>query len=104
MRIIEESTNVKIHVNPQRISKQMTFKEYLFNLPNEKLAEYLVTMREEEEYDYDYDDNLYCCGIRTWISTTDGRVFWDFEYEDAVKHQVEILESEYVEEETNDEN
>ena len=30
----------------------MTFKEYLFNLPNEKLAGYLITMRDEEDYDY----------------------------------------------------
>lgn len=82
----------------------MTFKEYLFNLPNEKLAEYLITTRDEVDYDYDYDDNLYCCGTTTaWFVTTDGEEFWDCDYDEAIEHQVKLLESEYTEE-TNNEN
>ena len=79
----------------------MTFKEYLFNLPNEKLAEYLVTFRCEEDYDYDYEDRLYCCGTITWHVTTDGQEFWYMD--EAIEHQVKLLESEYKEE-TEDEN
>ena len=75
----------------------MTFKEYLFNLTNEELAEYLITMRDEEDYDYDYDDNLYCCGTSTWYVTTDGKEFWHNEYKEAITHQVKLLESEYEE-------
>ena len=75
----------------------MTLKEHLFNLPNKKLAEYLITTRDEEDYDYDYDDNLYCCGTTTWYVATDGREFWYSEYEEAIEHQVKLLESEYVE-------
>ena len=80
----------------------MTLKEYLFNLPNEKLAEYLITMRDEEEYDYDYDDNLYYCGTNTWFVTTDGEEFWDCYYEVAIEHQVKLLESEYTEDTDNE--
>lgn len=79
----------------------MTFKEHLFNLPNEKFAELLITVRDEEDYDYDYDDNLYCCGTSTWYATTDGREFWYSEYEEAVAHQVKLLESEYEEQDEN---
>ena len=82
----------------------MTFKEYLFNLPNEKLAEYLVTTRDEVDYDYDYDENLSYCGTTTWYVTTDGEEFLDCDYEGAIEHQVKLLESEYTGDESEDEN
>lgn len=98
MIFIEEPTNVKIHVNLPRIQKPMTLKEYLFKLPNYKLAEYLIMPYSEEEYDYDYDDVMYYCGTRTWYKTTDGKEFWEDEYEEAIEHQTELLASEYVDE------
>lgn len=80
----------------------MTLREHLFNLPDKELAEYLIVVRDENDYDYDYDDNLYCCGTRAWIYTTDGKQFWDNEYEEAIEHQVKLLNSEYVEGETDE--
>ena len=81
----------------------MTFKEYLFNLPNEKLAEYLVTFRcgKNYEYDYDYESRILSFGIERWYITTDGQEFWYMD--NAIEHQIELLESEYAEN-TKDEN
>lgn len=113
MRFVDKPTSVKVHVNPPRIKKPMTLKEYLFKLPNYKLAEYLIIPYSADKYEYDDDDDyngaMYYCGTDIWYTTTDGKEFLEDEYEDAIKHQTELLASEYVdedaeEEETNDEN
>lgn len=102
MRVVDKPTEVKLYVNPPRIQKPITFREYLFNLPNEKLAEYIVREVGEPEFDYDYNDDYVCIGTMTYYVTTDGEQFWHNGYEDAIKHQVKLLESEYKEEKEND--
>lgn len=72
----------------------MTFKEYLFTLPDRELADYLVTTNTELDYDYDSDDNLYCYGESYYYVTTDGLEFWY--HDEAIEHQTELLAGEYI--------
>lgn len=80
----------------------MTLREHLFSLPDKELADYLITTVSEPEYDYDYDENMYYAGDTTWFQTTDGQQFWYNEYEEAIEHQIKLLNSEYTEGETDE--
>ena len=66
----------------------MTLKEHLFSLPNDELADYLIVTHDEED-----DDGF----VNMWYITTDRKQFWYNEYEEAIAHQVKLLESEYEE-------
>lgn len=72
-----------------------TNREWINQLPNEKLAELLVCCTEEPDWDYDYDENLYQRGFIDVVITSDGTRFED--YDQAVKHEIWWLEQEHKE-------
>lgn len=72
----------------------MKFHEYIRSMSVQEFAEFLVRSGYLKEFDYEFDgesehpvDKYY-----EGYTTTDGKSFYT--EEDAVKHQIEILENE----------
>lgn len=78
----------------------MTLRKYIKKAKDRELAEMLIFIKSVEDYDYDCDDNLYQCGSMEYYVTTDGQMFGgycldDSDAEDAINHQIKLLQSEY---------
>lgn len=72
-----------------------TLRDHINQLSNKELAEMIVEEYAEEGYDYDWEEELIYDGIHYSYITTDKQEFCD--REDAVEHQIKLLEEEYNE-------
>ena len=70
--------------------KKPTLRDHINQMSNRELAEMIV---EEESYDYNWEEELIYDGIEYSYITTDKQEFCD--REDAVEHQIKLLEGEY---------
>lgn len=73
-----------------------TNREWISNLPINRLAELLVYCIQEPDWDYDYDENLYQSGFTDVFITSDGEKFQC--YDEAIDHEIWWLKQEHKEE------
>lgn len=71
----------------------MTLRDHINQMSNRELAEMIVEEHAEESYDYNWEEELIYDGIEYSYITTDKQEFCD--REDAVEHQIKLLEGEY---------
>ena len=79
---------------------ELTNKDYLFSLPNEELAQYLVhtTVLEEGDYYYDGEDEYYISNPRDYYTTPANDMLYDtWSLQEAIEDTVKWLESIYEE-------
>lgn len=73
--------------------KKPTLRDHINQMSNRELAEMIVAEHAEESYDYNWEEESVYDGIEYSYITTDKQ---EFCYrEDAVEHQIELLEGEY---------
>lgn len=86
----------------------MTLREYINKASNKELAEMLICIKEVVEYNDDYQDDdeestIWDINTMEFYVTTDGQMFGgysmvsDTDFQEALAHQIELLESEYKE-------
>ena len=73
--------------------------QHIRQLRVKDLAAYLIRTETEPEYDEDLDGEWYCCGEHVWYVTPYGVRCWD--YEDALEHTIDWLNSDYREDKEN---
>ena len=77
---------------------ELTNKDYLFSLPNEELAQYLVhtTVLEEGDYYYDGEDEYYVpCYNEYYVSPASEDIYCDTQA--AIEDTVKWLEAKHEE-------
>ena len=74
----------------------MTNEEMLRSLPLKELASLVIRHEYEEDWDYDYDENPFFWGYKTYLVTSDGLEFDEYDYEAALEHECWWLQQEAV--------
>ena len=74
----------------------MTNEEMLRSLPLRDLASLVIRHEYEEDWDYDYDENPFFWGYKTYLVTSDGLEFDEYNYEAALEHECWWLQQEAV--------
>ena len=72
----------------------MTNEEVLRNLPLKDFASLVIRHKYREDYDYDYNEDPVFWRYKTILITSDGEVFDEDNYLDALEHECWWLKQE----------
>lgn len=74
----------------------MTNEQYIKSLSRKDLASILIQEGYRENWDYDYDENPFFWSCKTYLVTSDGLEFDEYDYEAALEHECWWLQQEAV--------
>lgn len=74
----------------------MTNGEIIRSLPLRDLASLIILREYEEDIDYDWDEEPFSWGIKTYLVTSDGTQFDEYDYDIALEHECWWLQQEAV--------